>query len=155
MLLTDLQPIIDTLNQKKYAQRNELSTVDKEDLTVEERSVIATYRPNQSLVIYGTLAPGRLNHSVVESIKGTWQQGTISGKLENKGWGADLGYYGFTPTHNQEQIAIAVYVLFSTELPKHWPRLDEFEGAGYQRILVPFVLENGVIGVGNIYALQE
>lgn len=155
MLITELQPILDALNQKEYAQRNGLPTVDEPALTQEEKRVIQTYRPGHWLVVYGSLAPGRPNHPVVEPIKGTWQKGTVRGQLEDKGWGADLGYYGFTPARNQEPVEIAVYVLQSNELVVHWSRLDAFEGAGYQRMLVSFILENGVIGVGNIYALHD
>jgi hypothetical protein len=45
-------------------------------------------------------------------------------------------------------------MLVSPELPEHWKRLDEFEGADYARILVP--VEDGggtLIAVANIYAL--
>lgn len=33
--------------------------------------------------------------------------------------------------------------------------LDEFEGSGYKRILAKFELNNGEVGVGNIYALND
>ncbi len=48
-----------------------------------------------------------------------------------------------------------VKMLVSPELPEHWKRLDEFEGAEYVRILVPVEDEgSGLIGVANIYALR-
>lgn len=113
------------------------------------------HNPEQALVIYGSLAPGKPNHSVVESIKGTWQKGIVRGKLENKGWGAELGYYGFTPTGINEQNEIEVFVLLSDELTSHWQRLDEFEGDGYKRTVVQYELASGEIGVGYIYAINE
>ncbi len=98
----------------------------------------------------GTLAPNRPNHHIVEDIQGKWLQGIIKGKLENKGWGADLGHYGFRHFTENEQQNINVHILYSDYLIDHWKRLDEFEGNGYQRILCKFELDNCEIGVGNI-----
>jgi hypothetical protein len=44
-----------------------------------------------------------------------------------------------------------VDVLMADELPQHWARLDDFEGADYRRILVPARLPNGTILVANLY----
>jgi hypothetical protein len=52
-------------------------------------------------------------------------------------------------------VHIEAYILFSDELVDNWANLDAFEGAEYQRILAPFELENGKVGVGNIYAINE
>lgn len=155
MSATELQMIVGSLNGKKYAQQSGLPNYGSLVLTVEEKKFVEIYQPQQALIIYGSLAPGKPNHSVVESIKGTWQQGTVRGKLENKGWGAELGYFGFKLTDGAEQIEIPAYILFSNGLAQYFPLLDEFEGSGYQRILAPFVLDNGTIGVGNIYALPD
>jgi gamma-glutamylcyclotransferase (GGCT)/AIG2-like uncharacterized protein YtfP len=111
--------------------------------------------PERSFITYGTLAPGRPNHFLVEHIRGTWQKGIIRGKLENKGWGAKTGYFGFTPADVGEQEEIEVFVLFSDELVAHWQRLDEFEGAGYKRMAVQYELNNGGIGIGYLYAINE
>ena len=48
-------------------------------------------------------------------------------------WGAALGYPALMldPTGP----AVAAQVVESTHLPAHWPRLDEFEGPGYQRVV--------------------
>ena len=66
-----------------------------------------------------------------------------------------MGYYGFKHCHINEQQNIKAHILFSDNLTDNWTRLDEFEGDGYQRILCRFELENGEIGVGNIYAINE
>ena len=154
MSTSELQLIIDSLNAKKYTQNSGRAEFEIE-LTDIEKSLITRYEPQKSFIIYGSLAPGRPNHSKVEMIKGTWRQGTVSGKLESKGWGADLGYNGFLPTSDGEQIEISAYVLTSNELANYWSVLDEFEGEGYQRILAPYTLKTGEVGVGHIYALKE
>ncbi|ADB39257.1 gamma-glutamylcyclotransferase family protein [Spirosoma linguale] len=109
----------------------------------------------RSFITYGTLAPGRPNHFMVEHIRGTWKKGIIRGKLANKGWGAELGYYGFTPVNVSEQEEIEVFVLLSDELAENWERLDAFEGAGYRRIAVQYELNTGETGVGYLYAINE
>ena len=111
-------------------------------------------QPEKNLIVYGTLAPNCPNHSVIEHIEGTWHKGTVKGKLENGGWGAELGYYGFKPSCEEPQDTINVYVLCSDDLASNWAFLDEFEGNEYKRILTKFELESGEIGTGYIYALR-
>jgi len=150
----DIDKIIEGLNNRDITcissgnfQNNDLSEVEK--------TFIKTYNPERSFIVYGTLAPDAPNHSVVEHIKGNWQPGIVRGSLENKGWGADMGYYGFMHTSIEEQKEIKVFVLFSDELVANWQMLDDFEGTGYKRILAKYELANGQIGVGNIYAINE
>jgi gamma-glutamylcyclotransferase (GGCT)/AIG2-like uncharacterized protein YtfP len=123
--------------------------------TEAEQAFLQTHRPEQVLVVYGTLAPGRPNYHIMEPVGGQWRNGRIKGLLAQQGWGADLGYPGFKHTSLAEQTDIEVVVLFSEQLVAHWARLDAFEGEGYQRILTPFKLENGEVGVGFIYAVRE
>jgi hypothetical protein len=66
-----------------------------------------------------------------------------------------LGYFAFKHSQIDEQENIEAYILFSDELVDNWSSLDEFEGDGYKRILAKFELENGEVGVGNIYALND
>jgi len=83
------------------------------------------------LATYGTLAPGRPNHNQLTDLEGNWRRGTVRGKLVEVGWGAELGFPGLVldPSGN----IIEVYIFESLDLPDHWRRLDEFEGAGYRR----------------------
>lgn len=55
----------------------------------------------------------------------------------------------------EEQGNIEAYMLFSDELVDNWAYLDEFEGDQYRRILAKFELDNGAVGVGNIYAINN
>ena len=100
----------------------------------------------------------RQMHPIIQLLiisKETGWQGIVRGSLEKRGWGAELGYYGFRHTSHEKQEEIKVFVLLSDELVKNWQLLDDFEGDGYKRILAKYELENGQIGVGNIYAINE
>jgi gamma-glutamylcyclotransferase (GGCT)/AIG2-like uncharacterized protein YtfP len=85
------------------------------------------------LATYGTLAPGRVNHHHLAGLKGQWQQGTVRGRLVDAGWAAPLGHPGLVL--DPLGPVVEVYLFESAELPDHWPRLDEFEGTGYRRVV--------------------
>ena len=104
------------------------------------------------LAIYGSLAPGKPNHAVVQSIPGDWIDGVVRGALHNTGWGSSEGYPGMTWHPKGDQISVTV--LNSKELIKHWQRLDDFEGPGYRRILVPVDTDKCGVLVANIYEVQ-
>lgn len=95
------------------------------------------------LATYGTLAPGRTNHHQLAGMKGQWRQGTVKGRLTAAGWGAALGYPGLVldPTGPD----VDVHLFESAELPDHWPRLDEFEGTGYRRVVTPVQTASGEV----------
>lgn len=42
----------------------------------------------------------------------------------------------------------------SSDLPAHRQRLDAFEGADYERIVVPFFDDSGFVAEGNVYVLK-
>lgn len=151
----DAGKIVESLNAKNYREGTFSARTQNPDLTRAERKFLESFSPEKSLIIYGSLASGAPNYSVVEHIKGNWQKGTVRGSLEKKGWGADLGYFGFRQTTREIQQEIKVFVLFSGELNANWQMLDDFEGHGYRRILTEFELENGRAGVGYIYAVNE
>lgn len=124
-------------------------------LSEEEKEFILEFQPQRSLIIYGTLAPGKPNHKIITHIKGEWKSATIKGKLENEGWGAAMGFFGFKHTTPEEATVIDCWVLISDELVANWKMLDDFEGAGYKRILTSYTLNNNETGVGYIYAVNE
>jgi gamma-glutamylcyclotransferase (GGCT)/AIG2-like uncharacterized protein YtfP len=86
------------------------------------------------LVAYGTLAPGRPNHHQLDGLNGRWLPGRVRGALMQQGWGAALGYPALVL--EPDGAAVDVQVFESTDLPSQWPRLDDFEGPGYQRVTV-------------------
>ena len=51
----------------------------------------------------------------------------------SNGWGAALGFPGIVLDPNANTVSGLVFS--SSELVHHLPRLDEFEGDGYQRVI--------------------
>lgn len=95
------------------------------------------------LVAYGTLAPGRPNHHQLDGLNGRWLGGRVRGALVQQGWGAALGYPALIL--DPEGRAVEVQIFESPDLPSHWPRLDDFEGPGYQRVAVPVETADGCL----------
>ena len=146
--------IIESLNHKLKKNCAEPADWDESDLSSAEKIFLTTYSPQKKLVVYGTLAPGGVNHSVIEHIRGRWQKGIVKGKLLKQGWGAGLGYYGFKPVDKDEE-KIPAFILTSDDLAANWQLLDDFEGSEYRRIIAKYQLEDGEIGVGFIYAIND
>lgn len=147
----DLDFLIEKLNAKIVAAGHGFEKLNIQDLDPAEQALVKKYRPDTSLIIYGTLAPGRSNHSEVENIKGEWKKGMVKGKLLTVG----DGYVAFQHAQTGEEENIEAFVLFSEEWMDNWCCLDEFEGEDYLRILAKYELNNGEIGIGNIYASRK
>jgi gamma-glutamylcyclotransferase (GGCT)/AIG2-like uncharacterized protein YtfP len=119
-----------------------------------ENELEAAYQCSHHLVVYGTLAPGRANHHIVEHIVGTWRDDVyVEGEFVNSGWAIKFGYpvIQWKPGGSR----IQSHLLVSEMLPLYWPDLDHFEGPEYCRILVPIFNEQGFIAVGNLYAQAD
>ncbi|UFH52409.1 gamma-glutamylcyclotransferase [Spirosoma sp. KNUC1025] len=151
----ELDTLVKELNKKIISKGVGLEKLNNNDLTEVERDFVEKYKPEKAIIIYGSLAPNRPNHSKIEHINGKWLKGIVKGTLVNEGWGAKMGYYAFKHSHSDVPEIIDAYVLFSDKLVANWSYLDEFEGDGYKRLLAKFELETGEIGVGNIYALND
>ncbi|QEE31259.1 gamma-glutamylcyclotransferase [Terriglobus albidus] len=102
------------------------------------------------LASYGTLAPGKPNHYELAGLKGRWLKGVVRGHLYESGWGAALGYPGLILDENGPEVT--VHLFESSDLPAHWDRLDEFEGPGYERVVVSVSTDEGVLEA-YLYAL--
>ena len=109
-------------------------------------------RPDTRLAIYGTLARGRVNHHQISALAGNWQRGTVKGKLFASGWGAALGFPGLILDANGPLVEVEIFE--SAELPRHWARLDEFEGIGYRRVVTTVDTADGERSAW-IYVLAE
>jgi gamma-glutamylcyclotransferase (GGCT)/AIG2-like uncharacterized protein YtfP len=92
-----------------------------------------TESPDTRLAVYGTLAPGRVNYHQISGLAGSWQRGTVKGKLFSSGWGAALGFPGLILDPLGPSVDVDLFE--SMDLPEHWARLDEFEGSGYRRVV--------------------
>ena len=152
--MTDFDSIIERLNSKLKGVGAE-GSLAAVALSEEEKKFIESHQPQKILIVYGTLAPGQPNHSVIAHIRGHWQKGIIRGKLLKEGWGASMGYPAFDPVGGDEQEEIPAFILTSGELITNWTLLDEFEGSEYKRILAKYELEDGQSGVGYIYAIND
>lgn len=105
------------------------------------------------LFVYGTLAPGKPNAHVLAGIPGTWEPATVRGTLLPDGWGSALGYPGIVLDARGAEVRGLVFS--SGQLAAHWPRIDEFEGDGYRRVLTPARLQDGTLVQAYIYQLSE
>lgn len=108
-------------------------------------------RVTQRLFVYGTLAPGRPNAHVLADIPGNWEPATVTGRLVQQGWGATLGYPGIVVDGGTD--IVEGFLFTSDALAEHWPRLDAFEGAGYERVLTSAKLLGGAEVPAYVYAL--
>ena len=110
-------------------------------------------RASERLFVYGSLSPGLVNHHVVAELGGTWRLGWVEGELHEQGWGAAIGFPGLVWRAGAPRVA--VHILESAELPRHWDRLDAFEGREYRRVVVPATLDDGGTILGNIYVIRR
>ena len=109
-----------------------------------------TVGPQHRLATYGTLGPGGPNHHQLSTLKGRWSRGYVHGRLVAAGWGADLGFPAIVLGPDGPQVDVEVFE--SHELPDHWDRLDEFEGAGYARVVTTVHTASGDVRA-SIYVL--
>ena len=118
-----------------------------------EGRIAARFSAPCRLVVYGSLAPGRSNHRQLQDLRGEWYSGcSVRGELADRGWSAGLGFPILRWSPSGPAVPVEMFV--SDELPRHWARLDEFEGADYQRIVVPVFSPAGVVAVANLYAAR-
>src|SRR5262245_63560459 len=92
------------------------------------RGTIVLVNASHRLIAYGTLAPGRPNHHQLATLEGRWISGVVRGDLVNAGWGDELGYPALVLKPDGAPVDVQVFE--SKDLPRHWERLDDFEGPG-------------------------
>ena len=102
------------------------------------------------LAVYGSLAPGEVNHHQLAGLKGVWRRGTVRGNRIDRGWGSGLGFPALIL--DPAGPAVDVQVFESPDLPAHWARLDEFEGDGYRRVVTQVSTAEGDV-IACIYVL--
>jgi len=103
------------------------------------------------LATYGTLAPGRPNHHLLDGLEGRWLNGHVYGTVADAGWGAGLGYPALIL--HPDGSPVDVHVFESVDLAAHWSRLDDFEGPGYQRVVTTVHMQAGDADA-SIYVLR-
>lgn len=110
-------------------------------------------KEEESLFVYGTLAPGKVNHDVVEHIEGQWQQASIKGTLVELGWGSAMGCPGIYLSADGAEVR--GHVLTSVDLSDHWAMLDRFEGKEYHRVTTNVKLDTGENVQAFVYELSD
>ncbi|MEQ8356504.1 MAG: gamma-glutamylcyclotransferase family protein [Kiloniellaceae bacterium] len=146
--IEDLRTRLDRVNRGRLGL-----TADADALAREEADIEADFGPAIRLAIYGTLAPGKVNHHHIANLGGAWSDAAVRGSLAPIEHGEHKGLPGIyldpsAPPH-------PVKLLVSSALPSAWTRLDAFEGAEMQRLLVPLEGGGGILGVANVYALRR
>lgn len=111
--------------------------------------VAERFGATRRLIVYGSLVPGGSNHHELAELPGSWTVGSITGELVRVGRGAALGYPALR-WHPAGPRMVA-HLLEADGLPAYWPRLDEFEGEEYRRVLLPFFPDDGGWVVGQAY----
>lgn len=113
--------------------------------TLSEIINILLEKPNDKLLLYGTLKTGKSNSSILDNYRNTSKNVSIWGFIEMEN---NLPYYTFSISNSQNEIKAEL--IYNNELNTHFDKLDEFEGTTYRRIKVPFKNENEV-EIGQVY----
>lgn len=130
---------------------NRLRSAPDPTLGREVESLAETlFGASRHLIAYGSLAPGGRHDDELADMAGEWRRGWITGQLVERGWGVSLGYPALVWNPASER-RVAAHLFISPDLPRHWDRLDAFEGGEYRRILAPFYDRDGLVAVGNLY----
>jgi len=104
------------------------------------------------LFTHGSLQPGGPNQQILAALEGEWQEASVTGRLVEEDWGAEIGY----PALALEEMGdpVAGWVFTSAELGEHWSRLDDFEGQGYRRVAAHVTLSDGEVVAAHVYVLR-
>ena len=143
--LDDLKATLDRVNRAR------LGIAAAEDAA--ERAIERAHRASVKLAIYGTLAPGKVNHYHIADLGGTWSEAAVRGRLGRVPCGIHQGL----PAMALDPAAAPhpLKVLVCERLPAAWARLDAFEGEEMQRLLVALEGDGATSGIANIYALRR
>ena len=88
----------------------------------------------------------------MNAIGGSWETATVTGKLRQEGWGAEMGYPGIDlDEHGGE---VEGFLCTSENLASHWDALDAFEGEAYERVLAKIKRNDGTTIDAYIYRLR-
>ena len=134
-------------------RRDRKGKIENQRLIAAENLASILFESDTYLAVYGSLMPGKKNHQVVSGISGNWFGGYVEGDWYDSGWAKGIGYPGFRWRSGGSRVD--VQVLHAPSLPNHWPRLDDFEGEDYHRILVPVYSLSGIQAVANLYETRH
>ena len=106
----------------------------------------------RTLAVYGSLAPGQVNHYLLSGLRGDWSVAEIEAVSVQKGWGVQQGFAAlqWRPGASRH----TVHVVRSDDLAPLWSTLDDFEGSDYVRTLVPLWRGPELVSVANLYSAR-
>lgn len=104
--------------------------------------------PSRRLVSYGTLKPGKVNHGLLEDVKGEWHEVLIQGTITEE---HGLEYFSWSTAAER----IQAQMLVSPHPIQCFPELDQFEGREYERIWIPVLEKQDKWTIANIYAKRD
>ena len=106
----------------------------------------------RTLAVYGSLAPGQINHHLLSGLRAVWSTAEIEAVPVERGWGVRQGFAAlqWSPGASRH----AVHVVRSDDLATLWSRLDAFEGSDYVRTLVPLWRGSELLGVANLFSAR-
>lgn len=140
----ELAEALMTLNARRSVAR----AAERDPL---ERDMEERFGASRRLAVYGSLAPGEVNHQVIADLPGTWEDGIVTGVLQPPEPGSASHFPALRWRAGGPPVTARLLV--SDALPAQWGRLDAFEGTAYRRILVPVHSESGaLLAVANLYA---
>jgi hypothetical protein len=91
---------------------------------------IDSIKPEERLVIYGSLAPGGSNNFMFTGVDGNWHKCVIKGRM-----GRWRGFKSFR--YDPQGQEYEAWLFESPVLPQMFPDLDDFEGEEYKRTVIP------------------
>jgi hypothetical protein len=77
-----------------------------------------------------------------------WLPAVVRGRLREQ-----LALVMLTPVPGGDPVTVQL-LRGASGLPARWPRLDQFEGSSYKRILVAVEARQGQVVVANLYAAR-
>ncbi|PCJ60602.1 MAG: hypothetical protein COA79_08510 [Planctomycetota bacterium] len=105
------------------------------------------------LFVYGSLAPGEENERYLKEIEGAWEKATVTGQIDENGWGKTGGYPAVILEDSDELVE---GLLFNSKyLENHLPDLDAFEGRAYKRVIAKVNREDKSTVDAYIYVLKR
>lgn len=107
----------------------------------------------QRLFVYGTLALGKSNQHILSEIGGRWVKASVRGRLQDAGWGAQMGYPAIVLDESAE--AVSGYLFASENLRENWEKLDAFEGEEYERVTARVQLSDNTTVEAFVYVLRD
>ena len=144
--------LLELISQANAARRRRGGAPDAPE-TGAEGDLQRRFHADRWLAVYGSLAPGKINHHIVAPAGGEWTAGFVTGTFSENGWGATHGFPGLRWSPDGSEVRVSL--LRSEQLPAHWADLDHFEGDDYMRILVPVTGEDAkLVAVANLDELR-